>query len=314
MMPKSNFPIDASVIIVNYKTSGLIVDCIHSIMKHTEGIIYEVIIVDNNSEPEFESIIRSGASIQNDKNFKFIGLPENIGFGRANNEGIKIASGRNIFFLNPDTLLANNAINILSNFLDNNPKAGACGGNLINKEGKPIHSFRNIFPGVFWEFNELLNNIPQNIIYGKISKFYNQTENPIKVSFITGADLMVKREVLDKTGPFCDKFFMYFEETDLCHRIKNAGYNIYNVPKAMIYHLESKSFEADGAWQSELKTRIFEESRDIYYRRNTNRLQRNLSNLLYILNLESRIIFLRNPGKKGYYKLRKQYFYSDKGD
>ena len=307
-MIETDKKIAVSIIIVNYKTSNLIIDCIKSIKELTQGIDYEIIIVDNNSEPDFEQRIRNGALLNNDGNFKFIGLLENIGFGRANNEGIKIAKGKNILFLNPDTLLASNAIKILSDYLDKNPKTGACGGNLINEAGNPIQSYRKILPGLFWEFNELLNNIPQNIIYGKIDKFYNQTEKPIKVAFITGADLMVKREVLEKTGLFCDQFFLYFEETDLCNRITNAGYSIYNVPEAVIYHLESKSFEIDEAWQSEFKTKNFETSRKIYYRRNVGRFQRILSDLIYSLLLTSRILMIKNPLKKEYYILRKKLF------
>ena len=105
---------DVSIIIVNYKTSKLVADCIKSVINFTEGISYEVIVVDNNSEQDFKNeIIREVPDASKD-NFHFIPLSENIGFGRANNEGLKIAGGRNIFFLNPDTILLNNAIKILS--------------------------------------------------------------------------------------------------------------------------------------------------------------------------------------------------------
>lgn len=301
---------DVSIIIVNYNTSKLIIDCVKSIINLTQGVEYEIIIVDNNSEPEFENTIRGGANLKKEQNCKFLGLPENIGFGRANNEGIKIARGRNIFFLNPDTILLNNAIKILSNFLDTHPKVGACGGNLIDADGNPTHSYKRILPGVFWEFNELLNNYPQKLIYGNINHYYNITNKPIKVGFITGADLMVKREVLEKTGTFSDEFFMYFEETDLCNRIHKSGYQIYSVPEAKICHLESKSFTADGAWQSELKTKLMEESRKIYYKRNTGKFKRRISNILYELFLNSRISLIKNTKKQEYYILRKLYYHN----
>lgn len=299
---------DVSIIIVNYKTSHLIVDCIKSIRELTHGISYEVIIIDNNSEDDFELKIRRGASINKDNNYKFIGLPENIGFGRANNEGIKIAKGRNILFLNPDTVLLNNAIKILSDFLDQHPEAGGCGGNLIDENKKPTYSYRRILPGVFWEFNELMNNYPQKLIYGKLNHYYNPTSRPITVGFITGADLMVKKSVLEKTGYFRDEFFMYFEETDLCARIKKSGYRLYSVPTAIIQHLEGKSFDETRAFENDVKNNYMELSRSIYYNLNNDTFSKNLSNFLYYCFLRTRSILVKNPVKKKYYKKRLTFF------
>ncbi len=136
-MSQSNLPrIDVSVIIVNYNTTELIIKCLDSIFIHTEGINYEIIIVDNASEPDFGKRILNEFPIQKEK-MLFLHLQENIGFGRANNKGLELSSGRNIFFLNPDTVVINNAISILSKFLDNNKEAGACGGNLLTENMTP---------------------------------------------------------------------------------------------------------------------------------------------------------------------------------
>lgn len=298
---------DVSVIIVNYKTSGLIVDCIKSILKFTTDINYEVIIVDNNSEPDFEKKIREGASLNDKTNFHFLPLPENIGFGRANNEGLKYAQGRNIFFLNPDTVLLNNAIKILSDFLDNNPKAGACGGNLYDENLNPTNSFKRFLPGIFWETNELLNTLPQKILYRK-NLYFNNGGNPIKVGYISGADLMVKKFILEKIGGFRKEYFLYFEETDLCFRIKKDGWSIFNLPSAKIQHLESRSFEPSTKWQSNSKTEYLEKSRSLYYSLNLNPLKRLISINLYKLFLNSRCILLPKGEKKNYYLLRKTSF------
>lgn len=302
---------DVSIIIVNYKTSGLIRNCVRSIMDKTHGLTYEVIIVDNNSESNFKETILEDIAEDKSDLLRFIALPENIGFGRANNEGVKVANGRNIFFLNPDTLLINNAIEILSSFLDNHPKVGACGGNLINGENKPSISFKRYLPGIFWELDDLLNTIPQKIIYGK-SKIYNFSGKPINVGFISGADLMVKKEVLDSVGVFSPDFFMYFEETDLCTRIKKAGWKIMNVPEAKICHLESKSFSETTAWESEFKTTTMEESRKIYYRKNNTSPSRFIADLLHEAFLRTRFYLLKDPTKKSYYKLRLNIFKNQK--
>lgn len=283
--------------------SDLIADCIESILVHTKAIGYEVIIVDNNSEPDIREKLTSNNPLIESSNYHFIILQENIGFGRANNEGIKIARGRNILFLNPDTILLNNAIKILSDFLDGTKDAGGCGGNLLDNDLNPSYSFYRYLPGIFWEFNELLNNLPKKAIYGKNSH-YNRTGKPFKVGYISGADLMVKKTVLDLTGGFRKEYFLYYEESDLCKRIKDAGYRIYSVPAAEIKHLESKSMPSNGEWESGFKTENIEKSRNFYYDLNTGGITSFISNLFYRLNLYSRYILLPNGNKKEYYKKR----------
>lgn len=300
---------DVSIIIVNYNTSDLIIDCVKSIEELTKEVRYEVIIADNNSEKDFEGKIRTGASIEIKDNYHFIPLPENIGFGRANNEGLKIAVGRNIFFLNPDTKLLNNAVKILSDFLDNNKKAGACGGNLFDENLNPTLSFSRWLPGIIWNIDEFFNFKLQKLLY-KVNYNFNTSKKILQVGFITGADLMVKKDVLDKVEPFSPDFFMYYEETDLCARIKKAGWEIYSVPEAIIQHLESKSFSKSEALQSESKTLIFEKSRKIYYFKNLNFIQRKISFFIYQLILISRIILIKDKRKKEYYQLRRRIFNS----
>lgn len=295
---------DVSVIIVNYKTSGLIIDCVKSIIDLTQGIDYEVIIVDNNSEPDFERIIREGASIPTEKNFKFLALPENIGFGRANNEGIKIAQGRNILFLNPDTLLLNNAIKILSDFLDTHPKAGACGGNMYDNEGNPNFSFWRLFPGIIFELDSILKNIPSKLIYGNNITF-NNTNIPIKVAYIIGADLMVKRILLKKTNGFQKDYFMFCEETDLCLRIKKFNYNIFSVPEAKIIHLEGRSFVSNNNL-SEKRMKYIEESRRIYQKHHQSKFSSLISNFIFLINLIIRIGIEKDIKKKNSLKRRKK--------
>lgn len=294
---------DVSVIIVNYHTADLIADCLNSVVEKTEGLQYEVIIVDNNSQPDLKDIIKTKTGMTEGEDLHYIPLKENIGFGRANNEGLKVARGRNVFFLNPDTILLNNAIKILSDFLDQNKEAGACGGNLFGEDLKEAHSFRRFLPGIRWEINELLNNFPQKIVYGNNYNF-NHTGRVIETGFVTGADLMVKREVLAKVGGFSPLFFMYYEETDLCARIWKRGWKIYNVPSAHIQHLEGKSFDKGEKWQWDLKNVMMEKNRRIYYKRNKGALARGLSELIYMIFLGSRVLMVRNPAKKKYYKTR----------
>ena len=137
---------DVSIIIVNYNTEKLVIDCINSIINKTTNINYEIIVVDNNSDNgSFNKIIDtfpiSSYINTNCLDIKFIRNEQNIGFGLANNEGFKQAKGEYLFCLNPDTIIVNNAIKILYDFMENNTECGACGGNLYDLNMKYVHSF-----------------------------------------------------------------------------------------------------------------------------------------------------------------------------
>ena len=233
-----NTLLEVSIVIVNYNTSKLVIDAIESILKHSLDIIYEIIIVDNNSKDGVDLLEQKTNQYDN---IEVLKLSENIGFGRANNEGVKIAKGQNLFFLNPDTLLLNNAIKILSNELDNNLNYGACGGNLLNENLEPTRSFRRQFPDILWILEHtFFFNIPELIRYGK-NRFFNHLNKKMNVSYIVGADLMIKKELFDQIGGFNPAFFMYYEEIELCFRVKEKGFKVVSIPEASIQHLEGKS-------------------------------------------------------------------------
>lgn len=246
--------IDVSIIIVSYNTCGLLQACLDALYKQTESISFEVFVVDNASVDQSLEMVHSYF-----KEVKVIALKENIGFGKANNEAIRVAKGRNIFLLNPDTILLNNAVKILSDFLDKHLDVAICGGNLYSKEGKPIHSHLMYLPSLYGEFDRLCRGCLSFLRYGKSIDF-NYTDKPIKVGYITGADLMIRKEVLDKVGVFDPDFFMYYEETELTYRVHNAGFDVTNVPFAKIIHLEGQSLKL-----KEVKETMFLTSRRLYF-------------------------------------------------
>lgn len=226
---------DVSIIYVNYKTGQLIADSIRSVKEKTTGISYEIIVVDNHSEDDSLYFIHCLYP-----EVTCIELPENIGFGRANNCGLAQAKGTTIFFLNPDTLLVNNAVNILYNYLSRSDKTGVCGGNLVDAGLKPVNSFGRSYPSLL---EELLSVYYLRRFYfcNFSSVHFNYTGKPMKVASIVGADMMVKRDVLELSGYFDPDFFMNFEETELCYRIRQHGYAVVSVPEAQIIHLEGQS-------------------------------------------------------------------------
>jgi len=270
---------DVSIIIVNYNTFALTKAAIESVFEKTEGITYEVILVDNNSPDE------SGKQLQGYFSSKivYIQSPENVGFGRANNLGIEKVKGRNIFLLNPDTLLLNNAVKILSDFLNNNPNVGVCGGNLYDILIQPAQSFVRYLPSLYWELDVLLHGLLSKIRYSK-NVYFNHIGSPLNVGYIIGADMMIRKAVFDEVGVFDPDFFMYYEETELSYRIKQKGYQIKSVPDAKIIHLEGQSLKI-----SDVKIKYFLNGRKIYYQKNKKVMQRIAVDIVYVLTCITRI-------------------------
>lgn len=226
---------DVSVIIINYNTLEITKDAINSILEKTKEINYEIILVDNASV--------DGSVEYFENNYKgkilFIKNTENLGFGRANNKGIKIAKGKYVFLLNSDTLLINNAIKILYDFMEKSENIGVCGANLYDNLKKPIGSFAYKYPNIFSVCYRLKRKLYKKMTRKELEHNYNIY--PIEVAFIVGADMLIKKELLNEVGTFDEDFFMYYEEIELQYRIKKHGYLIKNVPSAKIIHLEEQS-------------------------------------------------------------------------
>ncbi|WP_302298470.1 glycosyltransferase family 2 protein [Butyricimonas virosa] len=248
--------IDVSIIIVSYNTREFLRECLYSLFEKTKSLSFEVVVVDNESSDSSVQMIQELFP-----QVKILNSGGNVGFGRANNIGIKEARGRNIFLLNPDTILLNNAIKILSDFLDSQSVVAVCGGNLYNIDKEPTHSFLRYLPSVFGELDQLTGYKLAKWCYGKSFEF-NYGDQPLPVGYITGADMMIKRKVLEEVGCFDPDFFMYFEETELTYRIRKAGYKITSVPEACIVHLEGKSHSL-----KENRERMFLTSRRLYYKK-----------------------------------------------
>ena len=224
---------DVSIIFVNYKTKDLTINAIKSVIEKTQEIKFEIFVIDNNSQDgSIEAIEKEFPNVNIIKN------PVNAGFGAANNLAIKQANGKYILCLNTDTLLINNAIKIMYDFMnkEENKNVAVCGSSLYDENLNYVMSFAN-FPNFF-------NTLSISWLFKKLFPILrNQKEpNDIKeVDFITGADIFFRKSILDKIGLFDENFFMYAEEVDLCKRIKKEGYSIKIIPHAKIIHLEEKS-------------------------------------------------------------------------
>lgn len=247
---------DISVIIVNYNTQTLTLQCLESVFKHTNGVQFEVILVDNGSSDDTVIFVK-----QKFPKTLIIETNENLGFGRANNLGAKKAKGKYLFFLNSDTILLNNSIKYFFDFFENYPlnKVGAAGSLLLDKDLKPTHSsgsfplktntLKVTFLGYFDKTYFFRNHRKEKLAFGK-ETFFN-------VDYITGADLYIPHEIFDQVGGFDSTFFMYYEDTDLQKRLKKLELKRIIIDGPKIIHLEggSNSFSIVSAQKRILVTK-----------------------------------------------------------
>jgi len=286
---------DVSIIIISFNTKELTLRCLGSVYEKTKDIDYEVIVIDNNShDGSSESIERDFPKV------KIIQNRENIGFGKANNLGTKLASGKYLLLLNSDTVLINNSVKILFDFMEITPKAAVCGGNLYNEKNEPTISYSTYLPGLRLEINNLFYPFFKNL-YKKRNWQSNTSNKPIAVGYVSGADMMINSALFRQQNGFDTDFFMYYEEAELTFRLKKAGYSAYNVPEAKIIHLESRSLSDD--WK--LKADYALASRKLYFLKTGNKATLFACNCIYLITIALACIkygILRNKKKYESYK------------
>lgn len=237
--------LDLSIIIVSFNTINLLENCIESIVKKTRGVKYEIIVVDNASSDGSVDIIKK---LQKKYPIRLIKNSKNLGFGRANNKGIKKASGRYVLLLNSDTKINDNLLCELLDWMDKHPEVGVTTSALKDKNGR-LQGTGGYFPNLFrvfaWMF--FLDDIPliDTLIgpfhpYHSYSPFYKGSKllkKEQEKDWVTGAFFLARNKVFDQVGNFDKDYFMYTEEVDLCYRIKKAGWQIWYLPRWSISHL-----------------------------------------------------------------------------
>lgn len=233
---------DVSIVLINYNTRELTIDCIKSVIEKSNNFSYEIIVIDNQSSDDSVKAIKA----LNNPNVIVFENNDNEGTARAFNKGAKMAKGKYVFWLNTDTLLINNAIYELYNFMENNPDAGVIGGNLYDANKNPTLSYKKELMTLRYEKKE------KSFFYQLLSKkrkrpnqkSFNYKNTPTEVAHISGADMMIRASLFSEIGYFNDNIFMYAEETDFEYRmLKSTSYKSYNVPSSKIIHLEGMSFD-----------------------------------------------------------------------
>jgi GT2 family glycosyltransferase len=231
------FKFDISVILVNFNSSHHTLNCINSIKRNTdEKINYEIIIVDNGSNPQDLSFLSQ--NINESNNLKLIKNRLNTGFAQGNMTGINRACGKYLYILNNDCIILNDVLSKLMNFMETHSEAACCVPKMYNKDGTLTPAFQNL-PSISskWLGNKFLSKINKTEYPDKNAEY----SDPIKIPVASGASMFVDTKLFYSIGGLDTNFFLYLEEEDLCLRFKNAGLSVYHVPSAEIKHLGGES-------------------------------------------------------------------------
>ena len=244
---------DISVVIVSYNGKDLLSRCLQSLFISTGGLQCEVFVVDNASDDGTCELVRSSHS-----QVILIENRENVGFARANNQAITQCRGRYVLLLNPDAQIVAGTLRDLVAFMDGCPEAGVAGPRLLNRDGSLQWSIRN-FPTKANQFFEAL--LLHKVIPRASRRLGEVVYDPATYSrahecdWISGAALIVRREVFDQVGVLDERYFMYSEEKDFCLRVSRAGWKTYFAPVADVVHLRGDSLK-HHQFLTQLKSRL----------------------------------------------------------
>jgi N-acetylglucosaminyl-diphospho-decaprenol L-rhamnosyltransferase len=217
-----------SAVTVNYRSWPYTLRCIDSLYR-TGYKDFEVVVVDNDQAvpPAMPYPVR------------LIRNPENVGFARACNQGMYVSRGENVMFINPDTLVEGDFFESLEKFLDENPRAGVAGPMIVDAEGDVQLTARkelSFVSGFLGRTSLLTRLLPKNPLVKRLFPAAEKLTGPTVVDWISGTCMTVRRRTLEEIGPMDERFFMYFEDADLCRRAREAGWLVYYLPQVKVFH------------------------------------------------------------------------------
>lgn len=228
---------DCSIIIVTWNSSDYIGGCLESINKSSKNIKKEIILIDNCS---MDNTIEKVKKYQ----VHLIESKENKGFSRANNIGIKIAKGKYILLLNPDTIIKENTIQMAYNYMENNIEVGILGARLLTKDGQIqipcVTTFRNLWDELCIQLG-LTFLFPKNKIFARYPMRYFDDKRTQDVDVVSGAFLFIRNTVIKQIGLLDSKIFLYGEEEDYCKRAKKNGWKVVYNANVEITHIGGAS-------------------------------------------------------------------------
>ncbi len=229
---------DLSVIIVSYNTREILHRCFQHLRESSEGLSIEIIVVDNASKDGSVEMLETQYP-----EVRVIRSAVNLGFGAANNRALVQATGRYLILLNSDAFLRPDALRLAIAHMDANPEVGLGGGRLIGPDEAWQPSARQ-FPSVLNDFlslSGLASRFPQSHFFGRADRTWSDPLQPAEVDWVPGAFSIISPKALEAVGIFDEDFFLYYEEVDLCRRIKAQGFKVLYWPDVVVVHLGGES-------------------------------------------------------------------------
>jgi len=230
---------DLSIIIVNYNVRDFLEQALLSVRKAVRDIPHEIIVVDNASTDGSVRMVR-----ERFPDVILIANSVNAGFARANNQAMKLAKGRFISLLNPDTLVKEDTFSVILDAFGKHSEAGMIGCRVLNPDGSLQLSCRRSFPTPWVSITRLLGLswlFPKNRLFGRYNLTYLDPDSAAEVDAISGSFMNVRREVIESAGMLDERFFMYGEDLEWCYQIKERGWKIMYIPDTSIVHYKGES-------------------------------------------------------------------------
>jgi O-antigen biosynthesis protein len=234
-----------SIILVNYNVKLLLEVCLLSVQRALEGVEAEIWVVDNAStDQSLEYLVPKFPHVH------FIANAHNVGFGKACNQALKLARGKYILFLNPDTIVPPQTLKECLRVMEKDPTIGALGVRIEDPHGHYLPESKRGFPSPwvsFCKLSGLTALFPHSKYFAGYYLGHLPADQSNQVDVLPGAFMMLPRQVLEKTGGFDERFFMYGEDIDLSHRVKLAGYHNYYFAQAKIVHYKGASTDKQSS-------------------------------------------------------------------
>ncbi len=228
-----------SIVIVNYNSKDFLLQCVKSIEKASYKLNIEIIVVDNNSSDGSIEYLTPLLP-----NVKFIALLENLGFAKANNIGVKISSGDYFLILNPDTLIEENTLSTMLQYMEEHTEVGGSGCKVLNTDGTFQLACRRGFPTPWASFSKLFgfqSLFPKSKFFARYNQTFRSVDETYYIDSIIGAFMFIRKEAWEDVNGFDESFFMYGEDIDLCYRLNKSNWKISYVHTTSIIHYKGIS-------------------------------------------------------------------------
>lgn len=223
-----------SIVIVNWKTPELLAGCLDSICADCHSCDFEIWVVDNASgDYSLDMLAKDYPSV------RVIANSENVGFARACNQVIPLATAPFVLLLNPDTVVVEGAITKLIEYMEANPQAGAAGPKVLNPDGTLQLACRRSFPSpeaAFYRLTYLSRLFPRHPLFARYNLTYADPDSQLDVDALSGSCMIVRKQAIDDIGLLDEDIFMFGEDIDWCWRLKQAGWRVTYLPSASLYH------------------------------------------------------------------------------